>query len=84
MIIVINYANGPYKKAQKYCTQSAYRKGHADRVIEYGPEDIDKNFYEKNKEILDIPRGGGAMALETLYNIKNFRLVFYGGLFSLH
>lgn len=78
MIIVINYANGPYKKAQKYCTQSAYRKGHADRVIEYGPEDIDKNFYEKNKEILDIPRGGGLWLWKPYIILKTLDLFSMG------
>lgn len=31
----------------------------ADRVIEYGPDDIDEAFRRRNKEILDTPRGGG-------------------------
>lgn len=59
MITVINYANDPYKKTQKYCTESAYEKGQVDKVIEYGPDDIDTVFYSRNKSILEKSRGGG-------------------------
>ena len=47
MIVAINYANDPYKKTQKYCTHSAYKYG-VDKVFEYGPKDIDIDFYKKN------------------------------------
>lgn len=58
MIVVVNYANKPYKKAQKYCTRSAYKYG-ADRVFEYSPENIDVDFFEANKKVLTQRRGGG-------------------------
>lgn len=59
MITVINYANTPYRETQEYCTKSAYRRGKADKVIEYGPNDIDRDFYNKNSTILQNKRGGG-------------------------
>lgn len=58
MIIAINYADNGFKKAQKLNSKTA-RKWGADKVIEYGPEDIDENFREKNREILDAKRGNG-------------------------
>lgn len=58
MLIAINYADKGFRKAQKLNSETA-RKWGADRVIEYGPEDIDVDFREKNKEILNHPKGGG-------------------------
>lgn len=58
MIIAINYADKGFKKAQKLNSETARQWG-ADKVIEYGPEDIDADFRERNKEILNNPKGGG-------------------------
>lgn len=54
----INYANGRYLKAQEYCSLSAKNAGF-DEVTSYRFDNIDKEFYEKNKLILDHPRGAG-------------------------
>jgi hypothetical protein len=58
MIIAANYADKKFKRAQHLNSRTAREYG-ADKVIEYGPEDIDRDFYEKNREILSNPRGGG-------------------------
>ncbi|MBQ6993316.1 MAG: hypothetical protein IJN64_02320 [Lachnospiraceae bacterium] len=58
MIIAINYADNGFKKAQRLNSKTAKKWG-ADKVIEYGPADIDEKFREKNKEILDAKRGNG-------------------------
>ncbi len=58
MIIAINYADKKFQRAQKLNSETARRWG-ADRVIEYGPDDIDASFRRRNQEILDAPRGGG-------------------------
>jgi predicted SpoU family rRNA methylase len=58
MILAVNYADKKFKRAQHLNSKTARQYG-ADKVIEYGPEDIDKKFYEKNKEILTNPKGGG-------------------------
>jgi predicted SpoU family rRNA methylase len=58
MILAVNYADKKFKRAQHLNSLTARQYG-ADKVIEYGPEDIDKKFYEKNKEILTNPKGGG-------------------------
>lgn len=54
----INYANGRYLKAQQYCSQSAKQVGF-DEVISYNIKDIDEVFFERNKNILNQPRGAG-------------------------
>jgi hypothetical protein len=59
MIIAINYANAAYKKQQRLNTKTAYLFGKVDKVYSFSPEDIDKNFYEQNKNILSYKRGGG-------------------------
>lgn len=58
MILAINYANKPYRKAQRLNRKTALRWG-ADRVICYTPEDIDADFYKKNERILQAKRGNG-------------------------
>lgn len=58
MIIAVNYADKSFKRAQRLNSKTA-RKWGADRVIEYGPDDIDDDFRERNKEILKCNRGGG-------------------------
>lgn len=58
MIIAVNYADKKFQRAQKLNSKTARQWG-ADRVIEYGPQDIDEVFRRRNQEILDTPRGGG-------------------------
>lgn len=58
MIYAVNYANDVFKKAQKLNIRTAYQHG-VDKVFAFSQEDIDKEFYEKNKLILDAPRGNG-------------------------
>lgn len=48
MILAINYADETFKLAQKYNTKTAYEIGKVDKVIEYGPENIDKKYREEN------------------------------------
>lgn len=58
MILAVNYADKNFQRAQKLNSRTAKRWG-ADRVIEYGPDDIDETFRRQNQEILNAPRGGG-------------------------
>ncbi|MFG6367054.1 MAG: hypothetical protein K1W16_01260 [Lachnospiraceae bacterium] len=58
MIIAINYADKNFQRAQKLNSKTARQWG-ADKVIEYGPKDIDEAFFRRNREILTSPRGGG-------------------------
>lgn len=54
----INYANNGYLKAQEFCSQTAKEVGF-DSIDSYKFSDIDSDFYNKNKQILDQPRGAG-------------------------
>lgn len=70
MIIAVNYADKKFQRAQKLNSRTARQWG-ADKVIEYGPEDIDETFRQRNKEILDTPRGGWILSLETIFLSKS-------------
>ena len=59
MIVLINYSNDLYKKSQKLNSTTGKKVGLFDEVISYSPKDIDKDFYEKNKKILNQKRGNG-------------------------
>ena len=58
MIYALNVANEPYRNAQKFNTKTAYRYG-ADKVFEFSLSDIDAEFAEKNRRILNLKRGAG-------------------------
>ena len=58
MIIAINYANKDFQKAQKLNLKTALKWG-ADKVIGYTPEDIDDEFFVRNKDILSAKKGNG-------------------------
>jgi hypothetical protein len=50
---LINYADQTYYKSQKQNTESALKIGGFDEVISYGVKDLDQEFKDKNKFILD-------------------------------
>lgn len=50
MIWLINYADETFKDAQHYNSYTAKHIGKVDKVIEYGPENIERAFLEKNKQ----------------------------------
>lgn len=77
MIYVANYANKPYEATQKHCTCSAYKYG-ADKVFEYGPNDLDSNFLEDNKSILQKSRGGGYWLWKPYIICKTLEKIKYG------
>jgi len=59
MLYVINYANKKFRNAQKLNSVTAKKNGKADIVIEYSEKNIDKDFYNKNINILSQSRGNG-------------------------
>lgn len=83
MIIAINYADNNFKDAQSFNTKTAYKKGRVDRVIEYSPNDIDEEFYLKNKKILSNKKGGGYwlwkpyIILKTMNKMNDGDYLFY-------
>jgi hypothetical protein len=55
----INYSDKTFIKQQNFALKMAKLRGGFDSIVGYSREDIDKEFYEENKNILDQPRGGG-------------------------
>ena len=49
-IIAISYSNYKYRRQLHVNKISAIKVGKVDKYYSYGPKDIDKNFYEKNKD----------------------------------
>ena len=78
----INYANGRYMKAQDICTQTAKSVGF-DETISYSIGDIDNDFFEKNRHIIEQPRGAGYWIWKpyflnkTLENMQDGDLLVY-------
>lgn len=83
--IFINYANDDFSLQQEKNSKQAKEIGKVDRVISYSPNDIDKDFYNKNKKILNKIRGGGYWLWKfyiihktlTSDDLKNGDIVFY-------
>lgn len=71
--VLINYANHKFKKEQKKNSLSGKKTGGFTKVVSYGPEDIDKSFYLKNKKILSEERGGGYWLWKPYFIQKQLR-----------
>lgn len=72
MIIAINYADNSFAKAQKLNLKTAKQWG-ADKTIAYTPKDIDREFFEKNKEIFAIKKGNGLYLWKPYFINKAYR-----------
>jgi hypothetical protein len=59
MNVLVNYANELFRQQQVRNSQSALTIGGFDRVCSFGPSDIDPEFAERNRHILEQPRGNG-------------------------
>lgn len=59
MKVLINYADSAYRKAQKWNSWTGKQIAGFDKVYAFSPTDIDKNYYERHKDILSEKRGNG-------------------------
>lgn len=59
MVVCISYADRKYEKAASLNMETARRVGKADKVILYGPQDMDAQFRTAHVDILSQPRGNG-------------------------
>lgn len=59
MKVLINYANGAYRKAQRWNTWTAKYIGGFDKVYSFSEKDIDSEFLQHNSRILSYERGNG-------------------------
>ena len=79
----ITYANDVFKDAKKRILKEAVEFGEFDTVKGYGPEDLPDDFIEKNKDILNMRRGGGywiwrpKIIKQALNNLSNEDYLVY-------
>lgn len=59
MVQAITYGDAKYRHHVKLNLLSAKLFGRVDQVRAYSPKDIDPDFYNRNRGILDQPRGAG-------------------------
>lgn len=83
MNVLINYANEPYRKAQKLNSWTGKHIAGFDKVIEYGPGDVDADFRSSHQDIFSYQRGNGLwlwksyLFYETLKNLPDGDTLFY-------
>lgn len=78
MIWCITYGNDRFEKSKHFNIKTAIEKGKADKVIAYGPEDIDSDFYAANQDILSQPRGNGYWLWKPYIILKTLNLMEEG------
>lgn len=74
MIYSITYGNEKYNSAKSLNCKMAKKYG-ADKVISYGPEDIDEDFKRTNATIWNAPRGGGYWIWKPYILLKTIRML---------
>lgn len=78
MIYLINFADEKLKYLQYINTWFGKKRGKIDEVFEYSPKDIDKNFYEMNKNIFSIQKGYGLYIWKPYIVNKTMEKIKYG------
>lgn len=90
MIAVVTYSTDNFETMRKLNVKTAYSKGKADIVFEFTPNDIDKDFKEKNKRILSNTKGAGLwlwkpyVIKKALALIKDGEYLIYGDAASFY
>jgi hypothetical protein len=59
VIVLLNYSNWLFQDSQAKNSATGREIGGFDRVLAYGPQDIDRHFAARNRHILRQRRGGG-------------------------
>jgi hypothetical protein len=83
MKVLLNYSNEKYRKSQKFNTKTGYNIGGFDKVYEFSPEDIDLEFLQETKSILNYKRGNGLwlwkpyFIMKTLHLLNDNDILFY-------
>jgi len=73
--VLINFANIFFSKSQKYNAATGLSIGGFDRVISYRPQDIDREFFEKNRWLLSHPKGAGYWLWKPYFIKKTLNLL---------
>ena len=58
MICLVNYADHRMSRSQQVCSDSSLKYG-VEKVHQLGPDDIDREFWSLNREVLSMDRGAG-------------------------
>lgn len=72
-IVAISYANKRYKRQLEINKKSALEIGKVNEFYEFGPENIDKSFQIKNKDILSRKRGNGYWLWKPYFILKTLK-----------
>ena len=59
MIHLISYGNNIYNSSKQQLLKEATKTGWFSSITIYGPEDIDNDFKNMFKDVLNKPRGNG-------------------------
>ncbi|NTV48331.1 MAG: hypothetical protein HGB32_08520 [Geobacteraceae bacterium] len=78
MNILINYANDVFRESQKLNSIAGKEVGLFDEVISYSPQDIDTDFFNRNKRILQQNRGNGYWLWKPYFIKKTLEAAKYG------
>lgn len=73
MVVSINYSDDKYKKNQSFNSWTAKKIGKVDKVISYSPADVDREFYNANKELFSQKRGGGLWLWKPYVILKTLK-----------
>ena len=83
MIVLINYSNQKFRKAQKVNSWSGKNIAKFDKVYEYTEADIDKEYRLKYDSIFSVSRGGGLwlwkpyIIKDALQKLNDGDILFY-------
>ena len=58
-VTLLNYADHNFRSAQRLNSRAGREVAGFDRVLSYGPGDIDARFRDANRATLSAPKGGG-------------------------
>jgi hypothetical protein len=72
-IVAISYGNDAFKRQLEFNRKSALEIAKVDEYYGYGPEDIDREFKEKNSYILSKGRGNGYWLWKPYFIVKTFK-----------
>ena len=72
-IVAISYANQKYKTQLEINKKTALEIGKVTEYYAFGPEDIDKSFQNKNKDILSRKRGNGYWLWKPYFILKTLK-----------
>lgn len=81
--VLLTYASGNYRKAQRLNVQTGKWIAGFDRTIECGPEDIEEDFQKAHEDIFAYARGNGLwlwkpyLLLKTLEELEEGSLLVY-------